>query len=113
MRRTILAFCTAAIILACGILTPVTASAEEARGCAQHTMNGTHAGTMTRVMYTHPVFLGNGTYGPMYETCTVKGLYDEIYLRCTVCGYIDYDHPVSQVLLNSWHDYYMCPHYNE
>jgi hypothetical protein len=47
MRRTILAFCTAAIILACGILTPVTASAEEARGCAQHTMNGIHAGTMT------------------------------------------------------------------
>ncbi len=26
---------------------PVTASAEEARGCAQHTMNGIHAGTMT------------------------------------------------------------------
>ena len=97
MRKVILAVCAAVVIFSCNMLTPLTVSAAM-NSCPPHTMSATHSGTMYRT-YSHPYLVANGPNGPVYDTCYVLGLYDEVYLRCPLCGFIDYDNPVSSVLI--------------
>ena len=94
MRKVILAVCAAAIVLAGGMFTPVTASAEAGRGCVTHTFSATHKDYGTEeTLYVHQYLVENESSGPVWGSCRVYNVIEIVYPRCSVCGFIDYANP--------------------
>ncbi|MCR4599741.1 MAG: hypothetical protein K5678_12005 [Acetatifactor sp.] len=106
MKKGVLAVCTLATVLACGLLTPVTARAEE-RGCnCNHSMTTLIDGTWV-TNYSHQYLIENGANGPVYGSCHVHNVNSCQYVQCLICGYVDYNHRYNVQLISSTHD--SCP----
>ena len=94
MKRMIIALGTAMVIMFCSILTPVTIHAVN-RDCGHNSYianayvdpNNRHS------TYYHQYQSGNGTNGPIYNTCTVHYYYTYRYPQCSICANIDYGKP--------------------
>lgn len=108
MKRVMFALCSALIILTCSIIRPITVYAED-RGCKEHMLDQVYERTYQVTLSSHQVFLYNGTDGPVYDTCHVKGEYKDTFPKCSVCGYVDLNYRLTHVLQSSWHDNIACP----
>ena len=96
MKKTIIAICSAIIILACNMLTPMTALAE-ARACKYHKYHDSHKSNYLVYLSSHPVYIYD-PYGPVYENCTPYENHEVEYPKCSVCGHIDYSFELSHTV---------------
>ena len=88
MRKSIIALCSATIIFACSILTPMTVTAATS-ACPPHTYSDTCIADRYEFIYSHQYFYENGV-----GTCYVSRHYQGFYLRCPICGAIKFDDPI-------------------
>ena len=94
MKKVIIALCSASVIIACNILTPMTVCAGN-RNCG-HTSYVVGAyldPTKQCNTYLHQYLHGHGDHGPIYETCTAHYYYSYRYPQCSICGDVDFSSP--------------------
>ena len=97
MKKTIIALCSATIIFACSILTPMSVTAAT-RACPPHTYSDTCIADRYEFIYSHQYFYENGV-----GTCYVSRHYQGLYLRCPICGAIKFDDPIWENYMGNVH----------
>ena len=93
------------------VFTPIVYSLAAESACPPHVYSATHTALSEVFLSSHPVYIGDGPTGPIYETCHIYGVYEVVYPRCTACGYIDYANPYSSTLIGYRHDNSNCPYH--
>ena len=107
MKKIIMAVCSAAVILACYMLTPVSVCAQE-RSCDHDMLDHYYEEVSDIFAYSHQVFLYNGSNGPVYESCSVHRITYNVYPRCSKCGYVFiYNQPTETIVM--YHKNLNCP----
>ena len=83
MKKIIIALCSAMIVLSCGLLTPISASAED-RAC-NHQPEA-HLVITQRQLYSHTEYLIVGGVVVDSWPCVVYQKYSHIEYRCSLCN---------------------------
>ena len=104
MKKTMMALCSAIIILASSLLTPASVCAVE-RSCA-HEYNSTVSG-FCYTHSSHPYVVNNGVNGPEYGTCHITVFNSCEYFKCWKCDYVNYSNPINLHYVSESHD--SCP----
>ncbi len=94
MKKTMMALCSAIIILASSLLTPASVCAAE-RSCPPHEFNSIVSNQFCYVYSSHPYVISNEPSGPQYGTCYITTYGSCEYLKCGKCDYVNTSNPIN------------------